>query len=271
MTDRPRRYRSLQSDDRSVSDAVGYVLTFSVVVVAVATASGVGFEQLEAIQENEEITNAERAFQLIEQNFDQIQQSQAQSRRSEIALESGDLRLLEPSSTSTMSITINVSDGSQVTRTVRMNTLQYEVDETTIAFEGGAVFYQDENQNTILEDGPELFCRNRGSDPGRAIVSVVRLDGQSDVAFSGGTIGITGEYNGTRLLFPLNRTGQDSAGDATNVTVEIDSEYSGAWADHFTDDETGWQQLGADTYRCDDDHGIQVFVRQTRLDVRFSR
>ena len=270
MSGRDRRSRPLQRDERSVSDTVGYVLTFTVIIVSVIAASGVGFDQLERIQQNEELTNAERAFQLIEQNFDQIQQSQAQARRSEISLESGSLALREPSS-STLTITVDGASGSSVVETVRMNALQYEVDETTIAFEGGAVFYQDENRNTILEDGPELFCRQRGPEPGRAIVSVVRLEGDTGGGFAGGTIGITGEYNATRLLFPLNRTGTESVADAIGVTVEVDSDYAKAWADHFTDDDTGWTRVGSDTYRCTDSDGIQVFARQTRLDVRFSR
>lgn len=269
MTDRERRYRPID-DDRGVSDVVGYVLTFTVVIVSVVAASGVGFDQLENIQRNEESTNAERAFQLIERNFDQIQQSQAAARRSEISLESGDLGLREPSGTSTLTITVEGTSGTQVTETVRMNTLQYEIGDTTIAFEGGAVFYQSRNQNTILEDGPEMFCRQRGSEPGRAIVSVVRLDGNTGSDFAGGTIGITGEYNSTRLLFPLNRTGPNSVGTATNITVEIDSDYAEAWEEHFTDDSNGWIQDG-DAYRCSDPDGIQVFARQTRLDVRFSR
>jgi hypothetical protein len=268
MTDGKRRDRSLR-DDRGVSDVVGYILTFSIVAVSVFAATGIGFDQLGEVRSDEELKNAERAFQLIEQNFDQIQQSQAESRRSEISLDAGDLRVLAPPSTSTATVTV---DGTGESYTLRMNSLQYELDETILAFEGGAVFYMDKNTNTILEDGPEMFCRNRGSQPGRAIVSVVRLEGPSGLEYSGGTIGITGELNTSTALFPVNRTGADSVGEATGVTVQIDSEYDDAWAEHFLDEETGWSSAPAsDTYECTDSDGINVYVRETRLNLSFAR
>jgi type II secretory pathway pseudopilin PulG len=263
-----RRYRPL-TEPRGVSDVIGYVLTFSVVALAVLAATGVGFTQLQEVRSNEELTNAERAFQLIEQNFDQIQQSQAETSRSEISLDAGSLRFRSPPGTSTLTVTVN---NTGKTHTLPMNSLEYGLDDTVIAFEGGAVFYQDQNTNTILEDGPEMFCRQRGSRPARAIVSVVRLQGSSSSAFSGGTIGITGEHNSSELLFPVNQTGADSVGESTGVTVEIDSDYGDAWREHFDDEDNGWTQTGANTYRCtDSSDGIQVFVRQTVLDVRFAR
>jgi hypothetical protein len=265
-----RRYRPLTTDDRALSDVVGYILSFTVVLVSVFAATSLGFSQLAEFQQDEEITNTERAFQLIEQNFDQIQGSQADARRSEISLEPGNLALLDPPGTSSVDVTVN---GTGVDLTVPMRALRYQVGDTNIAFEGGAVFYVDQNQNTILEDGPEMFCRQRGSRPAVAIVSVVTLTGSTGVNFAGGNIGITGALNRSSLLYPLNVSGSDTVAAGTNVTVELDSEYAEAWSEHFTDDETGWERIGPDTYQCSDHsgNGIEIYVRQTSIDVSFSR
>lgn len=264
-----RRYRPLRDDERSVSDVLGYILTFSVVAISVFAASTVGFDQLRNYQQTEELRNAERAFQIIEQNFDQIQQSQSDARRSEISLESGGLAVEDPAATSEVTVTVT---NTSVTETIEMNSLRYTVEDTIIAFEGGAVFYSDDEQNTILEDGPEMFCRQRDDEQGRAIVSVVTLDSEAGLSFGGGTIGITGELNRTNLLFPKNRTGADSVGEATGVTVTIDSKFDEAWEEHFVDDDTAWQATGSpNTYECTDSDGIQVFVRQSRINVSFAR
>jgi hypothetical protein len=269
-----RDYPSLNrqhSDGRGVSDVLGFVLTFSIVLVSVVGAATVGFDQLEEFQTSEQITNAERAFRLIEQNFDQIQQSQAETRRSEINLHQGSLRLVEPPPGNS-EITVTVS-GTGVSRTVPLNVLRYEIDDTRIAYESGAVFYSDRNRNDVLEDGPELFCRNRGSAPGRAIVSTVTVQANGSSQYGGGIIGITGERNESRLLFPRNRSGADSVDESTGVTVQIDSQFDEAWEQYFLDQASGWTNVtgSPNTYECTDSDGIEVYVRQTKLDVRFAR
>ncbi|MFB6297540.1 MAG: hypothetical protein ABEH56_03370 [Salinirussus sp.] len=268
--DRDRR-RRLPERSRGVSDTLGYVLTFSVVLASVLGVATVGFDQLDEIQQSEQIANAERAFRLLERDLDQLQQSQAESRRGELDLRSGRLRFVAASSDGS-AIEYHVN-GTDVSGNVGLAALEYEVEETTVAYESGAVFYIDSDSNEVLEDGPELYCRHRGGEPGRAIVSTVSLENQGTVTgFGSGIVGITGTVNRTRLLFPKNRTGADSVDEATGVTVEISSAYAEAWEQYFVEETTGWEALpGEDKYRCEDADGIQVYVRHTSINVTFSR
>lgn len=274
MRDSPHRQRN---DGRALSDALGYALTLSVVIVTVLGVATVGFDQLAEFQTSEQITNSERAFRLIEQSFDQIQQSQAETRRSEINLHRGSLRLVEPPPGSSQ-VTVTV-EGTGVSRTVPLNVLQYDIDDTVIGYESGAVFYSDENNNDVLEDGPEMYCRERGNAPGRAIISTVTINGNNNSLYQGGVIGITGKRNESRLLFPRNRTGADSLDETLDpsndvtVRVQIDSRFDEAWEQYFLDQASGWTDVtgSPNTYECSDDDGLAVYVRQTTLNISFSR
>lgn len=255
------------ADEKGISDALGFVLIFSIVVVAALTVGTVGFEQLEQAKGNEQVNNAQRAFELIEQNFNEVQRSQAESRQGEIDLRNGEIRLVDPAGTSRITVTVN---GTSITETVPLNELRYSIDDTVSAYEGGALFYADKNRNEVLNDGPEIYCRQRGSNSGKAMISLVTVQGTSPKR-SGGIVEVTGTHNSSRLIFPQNRTGPDSQAQATGVTIQVDSEYEDAWRTYLLSQSDGWTELAPNTYECTDSDGIEVYVRQSRLNITVSR
>lgn len=260
------------SANRGVSDVIGYVMTFSVLIASVGLVTSVGFEQLEEMRTNEQLSNAERAFRLMERNLDQIQQSQAPVRASEIDLHAGSITTNTTGADAVVTIQRSSEPTNPVTRTIDLNDIRYEVNDRVVAYESGSVFYSDENSNDVLEDGPEMICTDD-----TAVLSFVTLQSETEGQYlTGGTVGITARLNDTDLVYPMNRTGSDSVGDSESVRVEFQSRYDEAWNVFFDRLSEGWTQISGPpnpTFECDGDGDdtMQVYVRRTVINVSVQR
>jgi hypothetical protein len=91
--------------DRAVSDVIGYVLVFSLIIATVGIVTAVGFSTIEDRQRDERINNVERAFDVFAANVEDVYRGGAPSRATEIRLSGGTLQYGEP-------VTITVRDGS---------------------------------------------------------------------------------------------------------------------------------------------------------------
>ncbi|MFC6988243.1 hypothetical protein ACFQJD_05030 [Haloplanus sp. GCM10025708] len=91
--------------DRAVSDVVGFVLVFSLIITSVGVVTVFGISTLEDARTDERINNAERAFDVLADNFDDIARGGAPSRATEIKLAETSLTLAE-----TVDLSVNASD-----------------------------------------------------------------------------------------------------------------------------------------------------------------
>ena len=152
-------------DDRGVSEIVGFVIVFGIIIGSVGILSVVGFQSMDDYQQGEQMQNAERAFDALADNFNDIQRNDGiQTRASEINLREG---------------TISVEDGTELTIAVDGSTIwsdhlgsfTYEKGDTTIAYEGGGVF-RGQGDGSIEVKEPMLKCGDNA-----AIVSLVNIEG----------------------------------------------------------------------------------------------
>jgi len=258
------------TSDRGISDLVGYVLTFSVLIASVALVSSVGFQQLEDMRTDEQLSNAERAFRLMERNLDEIQQSQAPIRSSEIDLHDG--TILTNNSGAEAVVTIQRASGGPHVMTIPLNDIRYEVEDKVVAYESGSVFYSDEYSNDVLEDGPEMICTDDA-----AVLSFVTIRSETAQQFlTGGTVSVTASLKNTTLRYPMSRTGPDSVEDSQAVTVEFESRYDEAWNVYFGQRSEDWTQVSPPNpeFRCSDGDGdgvMHVYLRRTVIEVAIQR
>lgn len=76
-------------DNRAVSEVVGFVLTFSLVTMAIAIVFTAGFGGLQDTQQAEQVNNVERAFDVLDTNVQEVQRQEAPSRATEMRLSGG--------------------------------------------------------------------------------------------------------------------------------------------------------------------------------------
>jgi hypothetical protein len=248
-----------------VSDLVGYVLMVAVILVGVGLTATVGVDAIEQARMNQHTQGAERGMELIDGHVDDLQQSQAAVRSTELALGGGGLSV--NGSDARSAITVNVSGTGDSPTRYSMGSLTYRYGEAVVAFEGGGVFQRSPRGNPVTVAEPTLLC-----DDDRALVSVVTLQGPALNHNYGGDVPLVFREHNSSVLFPVNRTGADSQAEATGVNVTVHSEHASAWNETLQDG-SEWaasSDPAGPRLRCVPDDGT-VYVRRTVVNVTARR
>ena len=244
-------------ENRAISDLVAFVLTFAVIVMSIGLITTVGYEQLATAQENQEIKNAERLFQLIDRDYEDLQVSRGSVRTSQLDIGEGELQFYNRSR---MRITVG---GTSVNRTIPLGQLRFDVDESTMTYEGGLVARGTDNRS-VRRRPPTIQCTDEA-----AMVSVVQLTGRMPSSFESGFVKITSAQTGTEIIYPRERFGPESATAASDVTIELDTSLDSAWRRYLVQS-ANWTAVPSqeNTYTCTAD---RVYVRETAIDLSFTR
>lgn len=253
----------MMGDDRALSDLVGFVLAFAVIVTAVGLVSTFGMDALEDARESELAKNTERSFVLLGQNFDELENGQAVRRTSEIELRSGSLGVRNDTN---LRLEIRRPSDDNFEHTFTPGSLQYRIDGEAIAYENGATFRGTIGTNaSVIELEPGFVC---GDD--YAVVSLVKITQNDDRTISGGVARISGTRVRSEFLYPRNRTGgTDTATDGTHLNVTVDSPFSGGWRQYFTRTGNDWSQSDPDenTYTCEVGDSGSIYLKQTVIEI----
>lgn len=125
-------------DDRGVSEVIGYVLVVSLVISTVGIVSVSGLSVLQDARQAEQIENAQRAFDLLADNVEDIYREGAPSRSTEIQL--GDAQVIARETTY-LNVTWRNSTGADQFRNTTFTSITYRGDgDQRLVYDGGAVF-----------------------------------------------------------------------------------------------------------------------------------
>lgn len=156
-----------QDDDPAVSDLIGFILVFSLVMVVVAIVSLAGMSSLEATRTAEQTNNAERAMEVLADNMADIHERGAPSRATEIALDGDSMSLGEE--TLVVVRGRDTASGSTflTSRVFQIRPIVYDTGDTRLVYEMGAVFREDARGGTVVVP----YSPTLGDD--RALVPVI--------------------------------------------------------------------------------------------------
>lgn len=207
------------SDDRAVSEVLGYVLVISLVTVVILIVMTTGFNGLEASQRSEQISNMERGFDVLAHNLEEVTTRETPSRGTELRLVDGELRYGDPA---TINVTIN---GDPIeNQSVGAQPLVYDSgDDTRIVYEGGAVIRMDGEHGTMLREPNFLIAED-------AIVvdaiSTRPLSGSRTSFARTGTVLLRGEFLGAG---GVNTT----IAEEETLEISVESPNVVAWERYF--------------------------------------
>lgn len=144
--------------DRAVSEVVSFVLVFSLIAVTVGVVYVAGGANLEQARTHERIQNAERAFDVFDDNVGDITSQSAPNRGTEIKL--ADARLYFGSVTE-LNVT-TAGGGSDEPYSVSLLPVIYQpAGETKLIYEAGMVLRSDRDGSVRREEPPVLFGQER--------------------------------------------------------------------------------------------------------------
>ena len=272
--------------DRGVSDVVGFVLTFSTVLLAVGVVTAGGFGALTDLSERQEVQNSERGMSALGVTMDSMHRSGDTYREPSLTLSDSELSL------NTTQINITSNDSSFNSRldslpsdgNITVNALEHRFDRSgediVVLYEAGAVF---RTRSTEPRYGPSILCREIPDGDTQAIVSLVNLSAGERISQSvpgtetvdiqptslpDNSLTSTDNY---QIDFQAERVDQSRVVDPEfDASEQLVVDVSGAsrpalWGTYFTDSENEWSTTGsAATFKCDAD---SVLVRVTTIEL----
>ncbi|MFW6320777.1 MAG: DUF7289 family protein [Halohasta sp.] len=216
------RRGTLGADRRAVSETLGYILVFSIIVTTISTATVVGFGGLEDRQAAEEVTNVERAFEVLADNMGDIRRYEEPSRGTEIRLASGTIGLGDE-----VKITVGQWDDEDDDFVVDEQTnvtfepLVYQRDSSEVSYEAGVVFRTDGDRSIARSSTPFVVSDER------AVVPVVATHPDGDTTGVGGerTVLVDAERNPRGI----RKSVSNSTVSGDDLRLRIDSPRADGW------------------------------------------
>ena len=209
-------------NERAVSDVVGYVLVFSLIVVTVGVVTTVGFSTLDDRQTAEQINNAERAFDVFASNVENIYRDGAPSRATEMRLSGGTLQYGDP-----VTITIQDANNSNVNHTVQTIPLVYSEGDTEIVYVAGGVIRNDRGSSVMLREPPFRI------DSERTLLPLIQTTVFPDLT----TVSVDGTVRITATSIERASIPIAELSDADEIRITVTSTRDDAWVRYFNDRE----------------------------------
>lgn len=206
-------------DERGASEVLGYVVVFALVITAIGFIVVAGIGSLENVRDAEQASNAERAFDVVADNMAAIYERNSPSRATEIDLANSELFY-----GNNISIAISVDDGTTTTYEYEIQPVELRItDDTSLVYEGGAVFRDQEDGGVILREPPLLFTESRVHIP---IIQTTTTDFRS---VGGATVLLRGQAENRSVLV------SDVDDTYDEVTIEVVSPRYELWQRYFAD------------------------------------
>ncbi|MFT4948652.1 MAG: hypothetical protein ACI9CA_000774 [Natronomonas sp.] len=262
------RNRSPVSDDRGVSEVVGYVLIISLVITTVGVVSVSGVSVLQDAREAEQVENAKRAFDLLADNVEDIYREGAPSRSTEVQLGSAQL---VAERTTTINVSWTNSTGFRQFQPLEIRSVTYEGDgDDRLIYDAGAVFRlsRPDGEGAVLREPPLVVT------PARTVIATPQTVGRGTSAISGSTALIRTEILSSSVL----ARGTQYA----NITMNVTAPHWRAWRkalDERQNIDCGSGDPAAERVSCDLLRGIPdprnspdvFYFTQTQIRVELTR
>jgi hypothetical protein len=287
------RTREPAADGRGVSEVISFVLVFSLIAATVALVYVSGIGGLESTRSSERVTNAERAFDVLQDNIADIHREGAPSRATEIKLSDAQMTYGESTRITVQVENLNETNASvSNVSSVSIDPIVYAAESgPELVYSNGAVFRQDRS-GTVLntppgflftDDGgertaivPTVQTRNRGvggvGNQGTILVRTLLASQEVEIA----------EDNPSALTSP--DANPDGSGDTeynVTITIETAEERQGVWLDYLNGEIPDSQDIRGtnfDGVACEavDDTTVEcsiavenVYSSLTRVDVTY--
>jgi hypothetical protein len=283
------RTRNPSPDDRSVSEVISFTLIFSLIAATVVLVYVSGIGGLEASRSAERITNAERAFDVLDDNINDIHSEGSPSRATEIKVSDAQMQFGELTTVTVRveNLNENIAATTNISRVTSEPIVYSAGSGPELVYSNGGVFRQDRS-GTVLNSEPSLLFTDDGGER-TAIVPTIqtRQDG----------VGSTGSQQ-TILVRTLlsarevtvaeddpetltSNVDPDGNGDPEyNVTLRITTaeERRDIWLDYLNRNIPSSQDIRSGTGACEaiDDTTIEcslavenIYSTVTRIDVTY--
>lgn len=202
--------------DKGVSEVVGYVLTFAIVIAAVTLIYTSGMPMIEQTSETAVLQSMKTSFISLQSNVKKVALDQSPIRTVKFNLIKGSIGANKK--TGNITVKTDLASSSPIS----FGNIEYTIGSKKVIYENGAVIEYTTGGNIIVSDPPIYFTNYSSDNAAHVIISVINASG----SFSAGG-GITEMH----LSRNRNDTLVYNTSDPVSfVNISINSSYAHAWS-----------------------------------------
>jgi FlaG/FlaF family flagellin (archaellin) len=205
----------LRFDDRGVSESIGYILVFAIVLTGIAGIVFFGVTMLNDAKDRNNFQNVEQGLTVVQSDMKRVAVEKAPVKASKIHVEGGTLAM----NFSSASIRVDF-DGHTYDNPTGDITYYSDTGLKTLSIENGGLWKSyggPMNDVGILP--PRIFSSYANN---ALVINVIRLTGNDTAFYSSGTANLVMEYAGNRVY-------TYDAAVPGDVTITVNTAYPNAW------------------------------------------
>ncbi|MEM3085868.1 MAG: hypothetical protein QXO51_07470 [Halobacteria archaeon] len=214
----------MDRDDRAVSEVVGYLIIFAIVMLAMSVIYVNSLSAMLRTEEQSYLANVDQSFKVMSFNINRILAGSAPAQSMEVRLRDSTISLLQKS-TLNVSWMNRTSGGNDTTGVETLATVEHYFRDRKIAYEGGGVWTKSPDGGVAMLSAPPFIVDNTTVIPYATLSTAnTSRSGRSLVH--------------VELEVPCRVLGQcappvETKINATRVTLNVTSEYCDGWKTFF--------------------------------------
>ncbi|MBP2031023.1 hypothetical protein J2755_001971 [Methanohalophilus levihalophilus] len=213
------RENKITEDENAVSEVVGFILIFGMVILAIGIIYAFGYPMLQSNMETSVFESSEQSFIVIQSNMKAVAFEQSPVKTTKMKIQTATLAY---SNESFIQIDYN---GTTIKKALgRIELIQ---DEKKIVYESGGVFKRYDRDSQVLVSNPHIFSTVAASGENVVSVGIISLYGNAASSGGGGIISLSMEHN-TSQLTQMN--------DNATLTLTVNSSLAPRWATHLEEE-----------------------------------
>lgn len=232
--------------DRAVSDVLGYVLIFSLIAGSVGLVYVTGYSSLDNVRDAERFNNAERAFDVLDSNLEEVVYEGVPSRATEIKLSDASLGFADP-----VTVNVSVDGGGSVETTV--DPLFFSIgDDRYLTYSNGAII-RGNGSASVMRDEPNMLAGDT------TIIPIIDTRARSSGLSGSSRILVRAESSQDEVF---NYTGSGPY----DYTVNVTTDRTGAWESYLDSRGADSCTVTGSTVSCEYTSD-SLYVKLTKIDV----
>lgn len=223
--------RLIFSED-AVSEVVGYMLLLGIIVTSVGLVSVLAIPIIEDAKENAYLKNMEQGFTVMDSKISLVALGKSPTQLVQMYCQKGDITVYnQTSSRMTVSFT-NKTGTSFELYNESIGSIQYQLGENKIAYEGGGVFRKYPGEGDPVTITPPEFHYNGET----LTLPIIKVEGNQSTGGNGVLNFFLVSDNKPNVLYPnpgFNSEFTNPLMIGQQINVVIKSDYYVAWADYI--------------------------------------
>jgi hypothetical protein len=204
----------VKGKDKGVSEMVGYIIMFGIVIAAVTLIYTSGMPMVEQTSETAALQSMKTSFVSLQSNVKKVALDQSPVRTMKFNLIKGSIGA-KPAENNVGNITVNG-------QTFQFGNIEYTIGSKKVIYENGAVIEYSTGGNIIISDPPIYFTNYSADNSAHVIISVINVSGNFSAGGGIAEMHLSRNHNDTHLY---------NASDSVNsVNITINSSYAYAWS-----------------------------------------